>query len=223
MSVRSTAKGLYHLVRLVRNPNLLDEVFDLAEDLSASHLEVLDRMIAHARTTPRGAEALSSRPSLGRPSVAELLKLPEGTLGRTYADNMTAQGLDPAAIPVLEVTNERTFMRSHLYETHDVWHAVTGFHTDVAGELGLQAFYAAQLPGALPIALLTAGMMNTLFFSFEDRERRLEQISRGWLMGKQADALFGVRWAEWWSRPLADVRAELKIEAMHAQALQQAA
>jgi ubiquinone biosynthesis protein Coq4 len=27
-----------------------------------------------------------------------------------------------------------------------VWHVATGFSTDIAGELGLEAFYAAQLP-----------------------------------------------------------------------------
>jgi ubiquinone biosynthesis protein Coq4 len=33
------------------------------------------------------------------------------------------------------------YVLSHLYEMHDLWHAVIGFETDVAGELALQAFY----------------------------------------------------------------------------------
>jgi ubiquinone biosynthesis protein Coq4 len=46
---------------------------------------------------------------------------------------------------ILEVTARVLVKRG--YETHDIWHVVTGFHTDVAGELGLQAFYLAQFPG----------------------------------------------------------------------------
>ena len=103
-----------------------------------------------------------------------------------------------AAIPTLPVSDEFTFIRAHLYETHDVWHAVTGFGADVAGELGLQAFYGAQAPSTLPLFLLAMGFLNTAIYSPDERERRIDAIARGWEMGRNAQALFGVRWDELW-------------------------
>ena len=103
-------------------------------------------------------------------------------------------------------------MRAHLYETHDVWHAVTGFRTDVAGELGLQAFYAAQSPGGLPLMLIAMGLLNAALFAVTDRERRFEAIVSGWEMGKRAEPLFGVRWDELWQRPIDEVRVTLGVK-----------
>jgi ubiquinone biosynthesis protein Coq4 len=100
-----------------------------------------------------------------------------------------------------------------VFEISDsMWHAVTGFATDLAGELGLQAFYAAQIPGGLPLVLLAMGCLNTAIFSMNDRERRFDAIARGWQMGKNARPLFGVRWGDLWERPLAEARAELHVE-----------
>lgn len=93
-----------------------------------------------------------------------------------------------------------------LYETHDVWHAVTGFATDVAGELGLQGFYAAQVPGGLAMVLIAMGFLNAAIFSLDDRERRFQAVVDGWEMGRRAERLFGVRWNELWDRPIDEVR-----------------
>jgi ubiquinone biosynthesis protein Coq4 len=101
---------------------------------------------------------------------------------------------------------------AYLYDTHDVWHVVTGFSTDVAGELGLQAFYLAQFPATLAGMILLAGFANTLFLNFEDRDARMTAITRGWLLGKRASSLFGVRWSDLWSTPLSEVRAQLHLD-----------
>jgi ubiquinone biosynthesis protein Coq4 len=126
---------------------------------------------------------------------------------------MRANGLDPAAIPTLPGADETEFVRAHLYETHDVWHAVTGFRTDVAGELGLQAFYAAQAPGGLPWMLLAMGFLNTALYAMAEREARFEAISRGWEMGRRARPLFGVGWDALWSTPIDEVRRSLGVDA----------
>ncbi len=35
-------------------------------------------------------------------------------------------------------------MLNHLYQTHDIWHVVTGWGNDLPGEVGLGGFYSAQ-------------------------------------------------------------------------------
>ena len=125
---------------------------------------------------------------------------------------MLRAGLDPSALPTLEANDDSGYLRAHLYETHDIWHAVTGFHTDVAGELGLQAFYLAQIPSRLSSAILAGGFINTVAYAFPDRDARMRQIVRGWVLGKRAKNFFGVDWASLWATPLDEVRALLGVE-----------
>jgi ubiquinone biosynthesis protein COQ4 len=205
------ARALWSFVDLVRHPEHLDRVFQIVDSLSSQRLDILEMMRDAFARDPGGAVALREKPRLDV-DLAKLDKLPPGTLGRAFADHMRANGLDPAAIPTLPSDGEIEFVRAHLYETHDVWHAATGFATDVAGELGLQAFYAAQLPSGLPLILLSVGFLNTALFSYADRERRLEAVMHGWQMGKRARPLFGVRWDELWERPITEVRQQLGIE-----------
>jgi ubiquinone biosynthesis protein COQ4 len=205
------ARAIWSFVDLVRHPEHLDRVFEIADAMSGQRRDVLEKMRDSFAMDPRGAAALRERPRLTA-RLADLRRLPAGTLGRAYADHMTDNGLDPAAIPTLPSDGEIEFMRAHLYETHDVWHAVTGFRTDVAGELGLQAFYAAQSPGGLPLLLIAMGLLNAALFTVSDRERRFEAIVTGWDMGKRAEPLFGVRWDELWQRPIDEVRVTLGVK-----------
>jgi ubiquinone biosynthesis protein Coq4 len=205
------ARAIWSFVDLVRHPEHLDRVFEIADAMSDQKRDVLERMRDHFATDPRGAAALRDKPRL-TVSLDELGKLPKGTLGRTFADHMRANGLDPSALPTLPSQTDLQFMRAHLIETHDVWHAVTGFATDVAGELGLQAFYAAQSPGGLPLMLIAMGFLNSALFANDDRERRFQAVVDGWAMGKRAESLFGVRWNELWERPIEEVRARFGVK-----------
>ena len=204
----------YHALRcyviLAKDPGRLDVVFGLREALTDR--ERLAGVVAAMQDDPHYRAVLAERPRMPRVELDVLAALPMGTLGRTFADNMRAQGLDPADLPRLEAEDAESYFAAHLYETHDIWHTVTGFPTDIPGELGLQAFYAAQLAGPLPIAILSAGLMNTLLFAMHDRVARMDAIVRGWQLGRRAKPLFGRKWDTLWETPLADVRSMLALE-----------
>ena len=148
---------------------------------------------------------------LGTIDLDALASLPRGSLGERFGTHMIEAKLDPAAIPTLPSEDAGSYVSAHLYETHDIWHVVTGFGTDVAGEMGLQAFYFAQFPAFLSAAILSAALLNTMMFAMDDRDRRMEATARGWDLGKRAKPLFGVNWAARWNEPLEDVRASLAI------------
>ncbi|MGD0527322.1 MAG: Coq4 family protein, partial [Polyangiaceae bacterium] len=172
------ARTLWSFVDLVKHPDHLDRVFEISDGMVKQRTEVLEKMAEFFSRDPRGAQAIRDKHRV-RFDLAELDALPPGTLGRVFADHMRKNGLDPAAIPTLAAGDDLEFLRAHLYETHDIWHAVTGYDTDVAGELGLQAFYAAQAPGGLPWMLLAMGFLNTALYEMDDRERRFDAIARG--------------------------------------------
>jgi ubiquinone biosynthesis protein COQ4 len=204
------AKAIIAAVRLMRDPNELERVFEIADGLASS--ELLDKVIAEISENPELVPAFQLRTRVGRIDVHALAAYPEGTLARAYGEHMLKNKLDPSAMPSLPSSTPREFLQAHLYETHDIWHVAAGFDTDVAGELGLQAFYWAQLPVRLAPALLGGGMINTMFFAWGDRDRRMRAIVRGWLLGKRAKSLFGVAWGDLWSMPLTEIRTILRLE-----------
>lgn len=202
-------QALRCFVVLARDPRRLDVVFSLRESLDDP--SALEPVLQRLRAQPGPAAALRTRPRLPRIDLPTLRAMPAGSVGHAYAAFMDGQGLDPNAIPKLEATDDASYLSAHLYETHDVWHVLTGFAPDVAGELGLQAFYLAQLEGPLPVAILAAGLLNTLG-TLGDARPRMEAIVRGWELGNRARPFFGVRWADLLARPLADVRRDLGLD-----------
>jgi len=204
------AKLLYKSVVLVKYPTRLDEVIELADSISTD--DVMGEFMDEIRKDPTGARSLEQRPRV-RIVRDELRALPQGTLGREYIDFMDGNGLNPEDLPTRPAENPADFTRAHLFETHDIWHVVTGFKTDLAGELGLQAFYLAQLPARLSPLLLAVGMANTLIYGFADKDVRMDAIAHGWRLGKQSRQLFGQDWTQMWAAPLSQVRAHLGITA----------
>lgn len=198
-------------IALVRNPNQLQRVFALGDRLVEGDL--FERMPwLRGRTE---IETLVSRPIRRlRCDRARLAALPPGTLGREYADFLTRHGLEPEALDHWSEGNGTLQrFRVHLESSHDVWHVITGFGTDVAGEIGLQAFYYAQLAAPLPLTLLSAGLLNgVLKGGRRPSTDRVDQLVRGYLMGRRASSLTGVDWSQHWERPLDELRRELGVE-----------
>ena len=104
------------------------------------------------------------------------------------------------------------YVRAHFFEAHDIWHVVTGFDTSVDGEMGLQAFGIAQYPVALNSLNIAAGVINMAFFAPNHRVSRMEQIVKGWQMGRRAKPFFGIAWSRLWNEPLEKVRQDLGIQ-----------
>lgn len=202
------ARALYRLVRLVQDPNRLDEVFEMADALGKP--EALNPIVEEIAKDPFVARAFEERHRI-EVDLASLRKLPEGTLGRAFAAHMDAAKLDPSALPTLPDSDRVLYFRAHLYETHDIWHAVTGFGVDFVGELGLQGFYLAQIPGPLPALLVATGFVRSAIYDRHLIKPFMNELIRGWRMGASAKPFFGVKWDEMWSLPLAEVRAKLGI------------
>jgi ubiquinone biosynthesis protein Coq4 len=207
-------KALVSVFRLIKDPNRLGEVFSLADHLlDASTAERREQVIREIKgSSPEALRAFDEKPRVGKIDLHQLSLLPKGTLGQVFAQHMQTNGLDPSALPLIPSDSDISFLRAHLYETHDIWHAVTGFDTDVASELGLQAFYLAQFPGGLPAAILGGSFFNTLIYKMDERDARMRAIVRGWLLGKRAKPFFGVRWADLWNVPMVEVRRRLGVQ-----------
>ncbi len=209
-TIRGRAKAVMGLVKLTKDPTKLEEVFHIAEGFE--NPERLEKLMENFRHVPQHAAALRERPRLGHVDLEKMARHAPGTLGRAVYEELTRLGIDPKDMILPDGTTEFDFVRAHMRETHDIWHVVTGFDTDVAGELGLQAFYFAQYRAPLPPLLLSVGMMNTILYAMDDGDRRMRAIVRGWLMGRAAKTFFGVRWADMFDLPLEEVRRRLGVD-----------
>jgi len=204
------ARVIWAWLRLVRHPEgNLDGVLTVLDGLE--DMGVGDQLLAGLPRTAELDEALEARPALLPLDMPALRSLPTDTLGRAYIDFLDTQGFDPADIPQLDVEDDGTYILNHLRETHDLWHVLTDFDVDTAGEGGLQAFYLAQVPGPLPLVLMAGILLNAVRQTPEETARRMDAITAGWTRGRRAQTLLGRDWAAQWTRPLAEVRAELQL------------
>ena len=205
--------ALYSFVRLIRSPeDNLGSVVSLLNSLIDEG--VLARIRQGLPRHPQVAAALVARPRIAPVDLNDLLKLPSDTLGYAWAKFLTDHGFSLDDLPAMNNAEGDFWISTHMRETHDLMHVLTGFDTDIPGEMGVQGFQAAQLPG-LPVPyLLAAGVMlnSAGFQSAEVAGARMAAFQRGYLMGKQAQLLFGLDWRSMFHLPLAEVRATLKLD-----------
>lgn len=199
------------LRKLVSNPDDLPQVFTLIESLPGGAQE---RFYAGFQRTEEGRELLRDEPDIVKylGDRAWLRTLPEGSLGRAYLDfveseNISAEGIIAASKQGMdgEKDDHLTFIRARMRDTHDLWHALTGYKGDVKGELALLGFILAQNfhPGIA--AIISAAMVRGL--AGDD----LWLIADGFVRGKRAAWLPSVKWETLLDQPVAEVRKRLKV------------
>jgi ubiquinone biosynthesis protein COQ4 len=205
--LRDAAKALSVLVR---DHTRLDQVLVF---MQAVNLGRLVRAAERLEADPDGARLLAERPRIDRKHVDfdALRRLPEGTLGRAYTRFLDDNGITPDAFEALPAgVDERiAWIMLRMRQTHDLWHVLTGYAPDVAGELRLQAFTYGQTgaPGSL---ILT--VFGTLRWTLRDKGH-LTAIRHAYRRGKATKWLPTFRWEEHWATPVSELRAMLTCPA----------
>ncbi|MBD2627341.1 Coq4 family protein [Trichormus variabilis] len=143
-------------------------------------------------------------------NLDELSKLPEGTLGNVYATEMKARGFDPNFYKKVPVVDDISYLKMLWRTTHDIYHVVAGFETDVLGELGLQAFVLAQTPIPISIMLVSFGMVLISLYQPAKLKPLMTEISRGYRLGSHTPGKFiAQKWDQFWDIPVIKIRAQL--------------
>ena len=200
--------GLKGFITLMRDPTRVDSVFDIVEGFHDT--EPYRRMVARVRSFEENARLIDERYVSVVPDLRILSVMPEGTLGREFAQMMMANKLDPAFFPKVNITDETTYVMLRLRQTHDIWHVITDFGVDVKGELGLQAFGLGQLHNPLSVALIAGGLLRTLSDP-DGLDGIMTEVARGWQMGRVAKRLFAQKWDQAWDKPVHVWREELGV------------
>ncbi|MGZ3691652.1 MAG: Coq4 family protein [Pseudobdellovibrio sp.] len=204
-------RGALAYINLIKNPEKLDKVIEISQHLAEPEIfkKIADKASA---VSPTAKLSLTQRPRIDLATLMQNAEqLAPNSLGAQYLKFLRDRNLNPADLPNLPSRDANEFVQAHLMETHDLWHVICGFETDVAGELGLQAFYMAQLEAPLSQILIGGGFLNSAFVESGTTDERMSEIIRGWNMGKSAKQLFGVDWNQYWDRPLKEIQAEYRV------------
>ena len=206
-------KMLASLATFLKNPGSLDSVFAVANSVKDSPLA--EQMKRHLLIHPQFSALVKEGWRPKAIDLTELQTLPDGTLGRCYADQLISQGITPdALIDPSPVSNDADYITHRLRETHDIIHVLTGFGIDGDSELGLQGFNLAQTRSPLAVMLIFGGMLAALQDD-EPLAPMLRAMARGFQLGLDADLVIAHKLEEGWDRPLQDWRQELKLAVNH--------
>lgn len=198
------------LFAVLRDPDDTTQVFRL---LDAMGSRVPPGFVKRFEGSRAGQKILVDRPEIFAVlrDRDKLAALPEGTLGRAYAEFMEKGGLTPewlvAASEVVAPLDDdlEAYLSRRLRDTHDLWHVVTGFGGDLLGEASVLAFTLAQTASPGIGLLVSAAYLQ----SGDPDARRL--ITDAFARGLRAAWLPGAPWEELLLLPLEEVRARLRV------------
>ena len=205
-------RGGRALAALLRNPEDLPQVFTLIDAISGT---APHRLLLGFKLRKSGRRLLRDRPDI-LPRLADrasLRALPAGSLGRAYLGFVEAEGISPEGIRdasaqgVEAPTRSEVFgyLRTRMRDTHDLWHAVTGYQGDVLGELSLLAFTLGQHWNTGVAAIVAAALVK----GFGSTDTRV--IREGFVRGRGASWLPAEEWETLLPLPVDEVRARLGI------------
>jgi ubiquinone biosynthesis protein COQ4 len=205
---------------LAEDPDDLPQVFTIIESLS---LDTVQRITRRMRRTETGRRLLATRPD-----VVDLLadrealaRLPEGSLGRAYLafvkrENISAEGIRAASAMGMTgdvaLPEPYDWVHARMRDTHDLWHAATGYSGDVLGETALLAFIFAQTWNPAVGLIIGIGLAKTRNVPGGGAAAR-RTILDGYRRGREAAWLPGQDWETMLALPLAEVRRRLSIGA----------
>ena len=212
------AKARTALGRLIADPEQTERVFELIDALAGDSGErSFQRFLKH----PNAASLLAEKPSLLRTlaDLETLETLPAGSFGQEYARFMRVAGL--RADGLVDAADEaetrgdrddldpnRRFYYDRLRDMHDLWHVLTGYGRDLAGEAANLAFTYAQTRNRGIAAIVLAAAFRGPTTLDCHWQRYLWQAYR---RGCATEWLPAAKYEELLPLPIDDVRRRLRI------------
>jgi ubiquinone biosynthesis protein COQ4 len=186
--------------------------------LRATEGDAARRAFERFRASPVGRDVLGRRLVL-RDRLLDrdaLAAMPAGSLGRAYLDFMARENISVPSLldlassaPQAALSAEEWLFAERSHVMHDLWHVVTGYGTEDAGEVCILAVRSAQMrhPGVWLLCLF-----GTLKVGRARGRRKVRAAVReAFARGRRAAWLYGVDWEAMLAEPLDVVRTRLRL------------
>jgi len=174
---------------------------------------ILKSDILGAKVSPEVADKLQNvagyHPLI---DLEKLIEYPEGSFGRKYAEHMKRNNLQSISVsPELKDVAQRNVFALRYAVTHDIFHALLGFDTSYAGEIGVLAFAVAQnYSKSLKIGLWLAKILYPIVAPVQIKAIITNQ-RKGKELGRKTKCLLGYRFEEHWDESLIKVKEDLGL------------
>jgi ubiquinone biosynthesis protein COQ4 len=201
--------ALKGFVSLIKSPENTESVYDVEDGLK--NIKASQLAVTYAKQQPGVADLFTERYLAPHPDLGALLELPADSLGYAYATYLTERGFDPNFYRAIAIEDDATYLFMRMRQTHDLWHVVGGFSTDVEGELALKAFELSQTRRTMSLILLLGGILRTVFREPECLDDLLNAIAHGYRLGRQAKPFLAQKWELQWEKPLQQWQRELNV------------
>jgi len=209
------------LVSMIQEPTA-DKVLALETHLTKLATEAdVQKYLSALRACPATAKMIEDRWLPAPYTLDDLERCAPGTLGHAYRQHMIENDLRPDYFETIEPDDDFAFTRLRLYQTHDVWHAVTGYPTTTIGEVGIVGFYLGHFErhmgdragAAAAFSAILAGttVLHAALFRQDRITHFMRALVEGWTRGQAAEPFFAVRWEEQWDRPLTELRRAMSV------------
>ena len=164
------------------------------------------------KQNPQTRKALQERLVVGPIVLEDLEHLKYGSLGQVFAEHCNNRGLNPNLVDI-PLEEESDWLLNHLFQSHDIWHVITGWANDDVGEVGLAGFYCGQLRSPpFFIFLFALIMLKKVLRRDDDIEEHISAFCSGYSSGQTANPLFGIDWSKHWETPLKEMRQRLAVD-----------
>ena len=175
--------------------------------------EVYARLVEEMRQHPDGKTLLEERPSMQAEDVDldAWWALPEGTLGRELAQYYEDHQIEPFSTDQ-PLRNDVDYVSKRYRETHDIYHLLTGYGTDVMGEMQLQAFVRGNLGIRAPLMILPFAFLSAKFGKEDSDDAPLElgeymhKVRAAQKRGATIEPLIHIRFEDHMARPIKELR-----------------
>lgn len=201
---------IFNLLKLSKAPQDTLRVFKLSDALRKMGL--FQHSITIIQQDAKSADYLKNRRLMKNINLHELSELPENTLGKAFSVHMQSNNLQPDFYEKIEITDDVSYITMRIRESHDIYHTLCGFGIDVPSELGVLAFTIGQLQVPVGSVLIGASIFSESFRNIQNLHRNLYHIAHGWIIGSQAQLLFGADWNQLWAKPIDEVRKMYNIQ-----------
>ena len=209
--IERSALAVGSAVTSLLNPRRADMIAALGEATAQPFFitKLRNRMLA----SPTGRRILRDRPRITSKtmSLEHLRKLPENSVGRTYAAWLDREGVSPDTRDWVRYIDdeEEAYVMQRYRECHDFYHALTGLPIFAEGEIGLKAFEFANT--GLPMTALSLAAIVKL--KSQERQRMFNTyLPWAFSNGLGSVDLINIYWEEELETDVDDLRARLGIE-----------
>lgn len=164
-------------------------------------------------SSPTGRRILRDRPRIKSSTISleKLRRLPESTVGFTYAAWQDREGVGPDTRTNVQYIDheECAYVMQRYRECHDFYHALTGLPVMVEGEVALKTFeFANTLLPMTGLSMFAVGRLKPA------QRARFWNVYLPWALrsGLRSKDIINVYWEEELESNVDDLRKELGIE-----------